>query len=176
MYCDETSKLAEKYSCTVQYTMTSNMTLLDEKMLEYMRKYQIGVQVSIDGTKEEHDKRRIRKDNTGTYDTIIENLKKLKDNNLKSLVTIRLNIDGSNIKNARKIMSEVRDYSDDIYFGFLDSFSGANDSFKDCISSEDYPSFVTDTFSKCYKEYKLPQYRLFGKKPPCSMALKTGFL
>jgi sulfatase maturation enzyme AslB (radical SAM superfamily) len=36
-FCDESNELAIKYKCKTYFTMTSNMTLLDDKMLEYMK-------------------------------------------------------------------------------------------------------------------------------------------
>lgn len=174
-FCDKANEIAEKYHCETFFSMTSNMTLLDEKMIEYMRKYQIHTQVSIDGTREQHNQKRIYKNGKGTYDLIVSNLEKLYEAGLKNLVTIRLNIDSSNIDNSESIMSSFIKYSDDVYFGFIDTFKGANDNFENCIPEESYPGYVTEKFSKCYKKFGFPVPKLFGKKAPCSMNSKGKF-
>lgn len=174
-FCDEANELAIKYKCKTYFTMTSNMTLLDDKMLEYMKKYQIHTQVSIDGTPEQHDKRRIYKNGKGTYELIVKNLCKLNLYGLKELITIRINIDSSNIEDSEEIMSAFKEFSKDVYFGFIDNFKGSNDNFSDCISEKDYPMYVTEKFFNCYKKFGFPIPKLFGKKAPCSMNSESKF-
>ncbi len=174
-FCDKSNEIAIKYNCDTYFSMTSNMTLLDEKMIEYMKKYQIHTQVSIDGTPEQHDKKRIYKNGKGTYDLIVKNLKKLNLHGLRDLITIRLNIDSSNIEDAESIMGDFVNYSDDVYFGFLETIKDANDSFNDCVSIESIPFYVTEIFSECYKKYGIENDRLFGKKSPCSINSEGKF-
>jgi uncharacterized protein len=121
-FVDGIASIGRKHQCENIYSMTSNMTLLDDKMIAFIKKYRISTQVSIDGTKAEHDKRRVLKNGNGTYDMIVNNLCRLKDNNLKDCIVIRLNIDKNNLNAAEEIMQTIYQYSDDIYFGFLDSF------------------------------------------------------
>lgn len=174
-FCDNSYEIAKKNNCETFFSMTSNMTLLDEKILEYMKKYQIHTQVSIDGTAEQHDKKRIFKNGKGSYDLIVNNLEKLYAFGLKDLITIRLNIDSTNIEDSESIMHVFAKYSNDVYFGFIDTFKGSNDSFGDCIPVEEYPIYITDKFTKCYKKYGFPIPKLFGKKTPCSMNSEGKF-
>lgn len=174
-FCDRTFALAQKYSLSCNYQMTSNMTLLDEQMISYIEKYEIGIQISIDGTPEQHDRKRIYKDGSGTYQLILDNLRTLCEKGLKDLLTIRVNIDETNIHDCEKVMNVLVPYSDDVYFGFIDTFKGSNDNFGDCIPAESYPTHVTETFSKCYKKFNMVNPKLFGRKTPCSMNSEGKF-
>jgi len=169
-FCDGITNIAKKYNCEIFYSMTSNMTLLDDEMIKLMKKYQIYVQVSIDGTKEQHNKRRIFKDGSGTYDIILKNLQRLQEAGLKECVVIRLNIDKDNLQDAERIFTTVREYSNDVYFGFIDSFKGYNDLFSSqCISNDIYPEVVSQTFNDIYQKYGQPTSLSFGKMSPCAL-------
>lgn len=82
-YCVGMKQIADKYGCDIKFFIVSNFTLLDNEILDLMEKYDMLVQVSIDGTREEHNKRRIYKDGKGSYDVIISNLKKMKERHLE---------------------------------------------------------------------------------------------
>lgn len=56
------------------FSFNTNGTLLNKEIIEFINQYHISVTISIDGDKENHDKMRIFKDGTGTYDTIKQNL------------------------------------------------------------------------------------------------------
>jgi uncharacterized protein len=169
------NEIVSKNNCHVYYSMTSNLTLLDDDMINLMKEYNICTQVSIDGTKYQHDLRRIYKNGSGTYDIILNNLRRLNKKGLKDCITIRLNIDRDNLKDAEEIMKSVRSYSDDVYFGFLDTFKGFNDSFLDCISNEVYPEIVSRKFNEIYKKYDCVIPQPFGKMSPCSLCSENKF-
>lgn len=61
------------------FGITTNASIIDDSMIEYFVEKNIGVMVSIDGTKETHDSKRRFLDGTGTYDIVSENLKKILD-------------------------------------------------------------------------------------------------
>jgi len=175
-FSDGLKNIAEKYRCEIKFSMTSNMTLLDDDMIEFIGKHQISVQVSIDGTKEQHDKRRIFLDGTGTYNIILKNLTRLLDAGLKEFVVIRLNIDKNNLEEAENIFTAVCDFSNDVYFGFLDTFRGHNDSFSgQCVYNLIYPKIVTETFNNIYQKYGRMPSTSFGKMSPCAMVCENKF-
>jgi len=175
-FTDALSQIAQKNHCEIFWSMTSNLTLLDDEFIAFIKKYKISTQVSIDGTKEQHDKRRFFKNGKGTYDIIINNLERLNSAGLKDYIVLRLNIDKNNLEDAEEIMQNVRNYSNDIYFGFLDTFVGYNDSFaQNCLSNEIYPEIVCGKFSAIYKKYNLPQAKSFGKMAPCSLCCENKF-
>lgn len=64
----------EKYN--VNYFMTTNGTIYTKEISDFIHLNKIKLSVSIDGTKKSHDKNRVFKNEEGTYDTVISNLKK----------------------------------------------------------------------------------------------------
>lgn len=90
-------ELAEKKNFTVD--IVTNGVNIDYYLPLFMSKKNVisHIQVTLDGTREYHDKRRIFKDKSGTFDIIIKNVKFLIDNDI--LVYLRVNVDTSNINN-----------------------------------------------------------------------------
>lgn len=62
----------------VRYLLETNLTNLDDKIINVINEYDIKLTVSIDGPKEINDANRIFKNGTGTYDTISSNIETLK--------------------------------------------------------------------------------------------------
>lgn len=59
------------------FNMTTNLTLLNPDILKLLVENNIALMVSLDGGKENHDSKRVYTNNTGTFDTVIENLRKI---------------------------------------------------------------------------------------------------
>lgn len=74
----------------VRYIMTTNATLLNNEMIEYLSQYYSMLSVSIDGIKQSHDLNRIFQNGKGSYDYVIKNAKLLlkKRNDLKARLTV----------------------------------------------------------------------------------------
>ena len=54
----------------VDFSLTTNATLLDEKTIDYLDRHRFGIAVSIDGPKAIHDRNRITVGGKGTYETV----------------------------------------------------------------------------------------------------------
>ncbi len=67
----------QKYNKTIRFTMTTNGTLLNEEIMEYLDKNMGNIVLSIDGRKEVNDKVRVRVDGSGSYDSILPKIKKM---------------------------------------------------------------------------------------------------
>jgi len=65
------------------------------------------IQVTLDGDREHHDKRRIFFDGSGTYDVIVNNIKSILDNGFISSISLRLNIDKSNYENIKTFIPKI---------------------------------------------------------------------
>ena len=61
----------------VDFSMTTNATLLTERHVEYFDQHNVGLSVSIDGPKAYHDRNRISVNGKGTYDTVAKKAKML---------------------------------------------------------------------------------------------------
>lgn len=79
-----TEKLQEETGIYIGKSMTTNGTLLTEEVVEYCLEKKIGIKISIDGPKEIHDKYRVYKDGRGSYEDIIKNTSKLRNEGLVS--------------------------------------------------------------------------------------------
>ena len=175
-FCEQIKAIAIKSNCTLNFSMTSNFTLLDDEVIDLIKKYNIKIQVSIDGTKEQHDSRRITHDGKGTYNLIVDNLKKMNTIGLKKNLIIRINIDNDNIDKADSIMASIADMADDIYFGYLDNFKGSNDAYTVCIEHDSYADMMNKRLIPVYQKYGKIVPRSFGKMTPCSMHCDNRFI
>lgn len=74
-----------------------------------IKKYKeiISIQITIDGKKEIHDKRRIRADGTGTFDEICENINLILQ--LGITIQLRINVDKENIDSLHELGKVIKD-------------------------------------------------------------------
>jgi uncharacterized protein len=70
----KTYGLFEKY----KYSLTTNGILLTDEVLDYFVKNNISILVSLDGSKDQHDRYRVFSNGRGTFDKIMRNLRKVK--------------------------------------------------------------------------------------------------
>jgi uncharacterized protein len=77
---------------TIEFSLTTNATLLNEDIVTFLSDHRIGVTVSIDGDKELNDRMRVFHDGRGSYEVIapkIRNLlKKHRTNSIGARVTL----------------------------------------------------------------------------------------
>ncbi|MEQ8153866.1 MAG: thioether cross-link-forming SCIFF peptide maturase [Clostridiaceae bacterium] len=71
-YAREQEKIFNK---NIRFTMTTNATLLNEEIMEYLDKNMGNIILSIDGRPEVNDAVRIRKDGSGSYSRILPKIK-----------------------------------------------------------------------------------------------------
>lgn len=62
----------------VCYNIVTNLTLLTEEILEFLRKYQFGISTSLDGSIRINDTNRMYADSSGTYNDVIQSVKKIR--------------------------------------------------------------------------------------------------
>ncbi len=145
-------KLSELYHVQYSASMITNGVLLDYSTSVFLKeqcrvKY---VQITIDGLKEYHDKRRIMKDGSRSFDVIMDNIDKIKDI-LK--VTIRVNVDQNNLNhienfvyflmNDKKIGNSVN-----LYFDKVNDYTAAyNCDISSFIGQKDLNSLLKKIYS-----------------------------
>jgi uncharacterized protein len=61
----------------IEFSLTTNATLLTEEIIRFLSDHHIGVTVSIDGDKEMNDRMRVFHDGRGSYDIIAPKIKQL---------------------------------------------------------------------------------------------------
>lgn len=74
----EYAKKQEKiHNKNIRFTMTTNATLLNDEIMDYLDKNMGNIVLSIDGRKKINDAVRVRRDGTGSFDTIIPRIKQM---------------------------------------------------------------------------------------------------
>lgn len=175
-YCEDMNNIGELFKCKTRFMITTNLTLLDSELLEIFKKVNMNFQVTIDGLKEDHDKMRITKSGDGTYDLIISNLRKLCDHGLKNNITIRINLNKSTFDKAEDIIRDVKEFSDDIYFGYLENFSGFNDNCGGCFDNSISDRVEkTEILNSIRRKYGMTVTEEFGKLSPCALNAENKF-
>ncbi|MBV4446981.1 thioether cross-link-forming SCIFF peptide maturase [Clostridium tyrobutyricum] len=74
----EYAKTQEKiHNKNIRFTMTTNATLLNDKIMDYLDKNMGNIVLSIDGRKKVNDNVRVRVDGSGSFDSILPKIKKM---------------------------------------------------------------------------------------------------
>ncbi|AYD39849.1 thioether cross-link-forming SCIFF peptide maturase [Clostridium fermenticellae] len=73
-YAKEQEKIHNK---NIRFTMTTNATLLNDEIMDYLDKNMGNIVLSIDGRKEVNDNVRVRVDGSGSFDAIMPKIKKM---------------------------------------------------------------------------------------------------
>lgn len=76
--CSETRSRASAAGKTASFSMTTNGTRFDERVLDLTTEYQISTMLSIDGNQQAHDQFRKYRSGRGSYEKIMTNLEWLK--------------------------------------------------------------------------------------------------
>lgn len=133
---EDIHRICKKYG--VEYTsgITTNGYLLNEKNVEALYNAHVSVfQITIDGRSEIHDTQRVLADGRGTFQTIYENLKKLKERSGEYKVVLRTNI-------SQKMLGSMKEYVELMKEFFLDErFSAV---FHPVVDFEDMSHEVSD--------------------------------
>lgn len=122
----------ELMKCVPNYSayMITNGYLLDKIVddLESLKIY--GIQITLDGTKETHDKTRCLKNGEPSFERILENLDIIASKNYNVDVSIRMNISKDNgegyVKLHKLIQSRYRGKRIRLYPAFVVDYTGCN--------------------------------------------------
>lgn len=103
-------------------TIITNGSLLDYETFQKLLKYHVTFfQVTIDGTKETHDKLKVRRDGSGSYDAVMNNIIAIK-NNCKSgniLIAVRTNVTTDVVDKMPEHLKTMEElFGDDHRFSF----------------------------------------------------------
>ena len=110
---DKLREMSIKYSSS----LITNGSLLTKQAIDILKNIPIEfIQISIDGTKDTHDKRRYLHSGRGTFDTIIKGMKRVL-NETSIPITIQVAIDKTNYQEYEKLIS----YFNEQFFPFIES-------------------------------------------------------
>lgn len=151
-------KLCNEKNIDYSASIVTNGYFLNREILKKFEKYKItSVQITLDGPKEIHDKRRILVNGKGTFDRIFQNLITYKED--LPLISLRINVDQTNKDSINSIfdMLKENDLLDKVtpYLGHVKSSNGCYVEDK-CISTCEYSSLTYD-----FQEYTNRGVRTF---------------
>lgn len=86
------SEQARAQSRTIDFSLTTNATLLTPAIIEFLSQNNIGVTVSMDGPKDMHDKLRVFANGRGSYDIIEPKVRELIRNHRTRPITARVTL------------------------------------------------------------------------------------
>ncbi|KAM3102286.1 radical SAM protein [Phormidesmis sp. 146-12] len=140
--------------------MTTNGYLLDYNTAKALA--DVGVrcyQVSLDGSREIHDKSRIRADGSSTYDQIWSNLLALRDSSLFFHVRLRIHFTVDTLALLAPLIEDIKkEFIDDsrfsVFFKAIEQLGGANDA-----------SIKTFPEAEKKKAINSLETKLYGKSP-----------
>lgn len=94
-------KIAEEEHVKCKFGMISNGYLIEDDIVNFLEKYHMSIQITLDGMKEKHDARRYLKSGEGTFDVITEKLKLFSGKCID--VYIRMNVDKDNKEDYERL-------------------------------------------------------------------------
>jgi uncharacterized protein len=86
------SQKAAAQGCYIDFSLTTNATLLTPAIIEFLSENRVGVTVSMDGPRELHDKLRVFSNGKGSYDMIAPRVRALIQNHRTRPITARVTL------------------------------------------------------------------------------------
>jgi uncharacterized protein len=90
----------------VEFSLTTNATLLSEEVVDFLAENRVGVTVSIDGDRELNDKMRVFHDGRGSYDVIVPNIKMLLARHRTNSIGARVTL-SAGVSHVRRIFEHL---------------------------------------------------------------------
>lgn len=102
------------------HTMVSNGVLLTDNVFNVLRKKPLNnIQITFDGAKESHDKKRYFPNHKGTFEIIRNNLKRFAKEFPETTISIRINIDNQNKEEyfslSKSLYAELNEFSSNVF-------------------------------------------------------------
>ena len=160
----------------VSHDLVSNGYLLDLEKCKILKKYNLnGIQITIDGLAEEHNKSRIHKSGLPTYDKIIENVDYLTQYMPECSVTIRVNVHNNNKNDFHKLYSNLTERWKGRNCSINMKYVTENEHCKvKCLAHKERINFISDL----YKEHGLKNINFFPENQEygCTATSQNSFI
>lgn len=118
----------------ITYDMTTNGTILNDEIKNFIKEKINSFSISIDGTKESHDKNRIFSNGLGSYDLVIKNVKKLLDEGVQ--IRARMTFNEYNVSNLFESVVSVYKLGFKYIVPAIDFYANWNDDSLEILSNE----------------------------------------
>lgn len=171
--------MEEKLGINYHGSMVTNATLITPKIAEELYNLKIRTfQITLDGDRESHNKKRVYKNGSGTFDKIIEAIKIL--SSYKGVnVVIRVNVDTEVVKNFEKLLDTLEDEGLKrkirIYFSKLEKYEHSSPTWRCYIeNTNDYSKLEMQLYERLIERgFTLNMYP-FPRYLPCGAVRKYG--
>lgn len=132
------NSLAEENKIELKQVMITNGYLITEEVLEFFKKINLkGLQITLDGRKEIHNKRRPHVSDPDSFSRILDNLDLLynfcKTKNYDIFVSLRVNVDKTNEDDY----PFIKNYFEERYGDFFYVYYGIVKNYNSCLSQAD---------------------------------------
>jgi len=104
---DYSQSEAKVKGVTIDYSLTTNATLLRQDIIEYLSTNAIGVTVSMDGPKEMNDQLRVFANGKGSYDIIVPKVKELLKHHTTRPIAARVTLTNG-VRDVAKIFHHLK--------------------------------------------------------------------
>lgn len=99
-------EIGEQFNCIIEAGIVSNGFLLNQEMIKRFKKLHVNMmQITLDGDRETHNKRRYLSNGEETYDTVVHNIQILLENEIP--VLLRINIDENSYQSATDVLDII---------------------------------------------------------------------
>lgn len=99
-------EIAKRKGMEFETQIVTNGVLLDLSTAFFLKEYKVGrIQITLDGPKNVHDKRRMRKNGKGTFELIFENILRILEVQIIDRVSLRINFDRDNVNYIPELLN-----------------------------------------------------------------------
>lgn len=172
-------KITDEYGINYVASMVTNGTLITPRVANELYNLKVrAFQITLDGDRDTHNKKRIYKNGKGTFDKIIEAIKTLSE--YKDVaVAIRVNVDEEVVKNLDRLLDTIEEgglkNKVRIYFSKLEEYEHSSHNWHCYIKNlQDYSEIEKHLYKKLVgRKFGLSIYP-FPKYLPCGAVRKYG--
>ncbi|MGO0883717.1 radical SAM protein [Clostridioides difficile] len=94
---DRFKEEAKKRNLKVRFLTTTNLTIINDEIIEFIKREMPAISISLDGTEETHDNLRIFEGGMGSHNLVLKNANLLLDNSIQ--IRIRNTFDSKSVSN-----------------------------------------------------------------------------
>ncbi len=107
-------KLCKQNEKTITIGFTTNGVLISDKFISKLASFQVPIsfQITLDGNKVFHNNTRVGKNKVGTYNAIIDNIRKLAEVHGVSIL-LRCNYTAVNLQSFADVATDLRDFTEE---------------------------------------------------------------
>ena len=160
-------KITDETSVEISdHNIITNGYLINDEILGFFHRTKLNnIQITLDGNRETHNSKRFDKDTgEGSFDKLLENIRRLSKELPQTKINVRVNVDKQNYKDFVPLYAFVHNECDCnnnvfIYPALIKDYSNDGNSHSRCFANEDI--FSLYYFYKCIEDANNPK-RIIG--------------